>query len=117
MIVYNNIIPFKGYKAMAFWPFIFVRNSAKKRFTEYDENHERIHLKQQVEMLLLLFYLWYGIEWFIRFLLYWNTNEAYKNISFEQEAYLNEGNLSYNDVRSHYAWVKYLTKKTFISEH
>lgn len=116
MIIYNNIIPFKGYKAIALWPFIFVRNSAKKRFSIYDENHERIHLKQQVEMLFVLFYLWYIIEYVIRALLYWNFKEAYKNISFEQEAYLNEGNLDYLNTRTILSWVRFLTKKSFLDK-
>ena len=52
-IIYNNIIPFKGFKAMAFWPWIFVRNSCKYRFSKESENHEKIHLKQQLEMLIV----------------------------------------------------------------
>jgi len=39
-IIYNKIIPFKGYKAMAIWPFIF----ARKKLSEIDINHEKIHL-------------------------------------------------------------------------
>lgn len=35
-IVYNYIIPFKGYKAMCVFPFIFVRKAL-----EEDENKEK----------------------------------------------------------------------------
>lgn len=28
-IVYNNIIPFKGYLAMRVWPFVFVRKGVR----------------------------------------------------------------------------------------
>jgi hypothetical protein len=40
-IVRNSIIPFKGYKAMCVWPFIFVRKDCS--FNEIDLNHENIH--------------------------------------------------------------------------
>jgi hypothetical protein len=41
IIVKNNIIPFKGYKAITLWPFIFVRKECS--FDEIDLNHELIH--------------------------------------------------------------------------
>ena len=44
MIIRNNIIPFKGYKLMAVWPFIFARKNANIKDT--DLNHEKIHFKQ-----------------------------------------------------------------------
>lgn len=43
--IYNNIIPFKGYKALVMWPLLFVRKGA--RFGEVDERHEKIHGEQQ----------------------------------------------------------------------
>jgi hypothetical protein len=42
-VIFNDIIPFKGYKAMAIWPFIFVRNDIKS-LSSVDINHEKIHL-------------------------------------------------------------------------
>lgn len=70
--------------------------------------HESIHWKQQIEMLIIPFYLWYLIEWFIRLFMKGN---AYKNISFEREAYENEFNEKYLKKRKFFAWTKYLTKK------
>ena len=112
-IIFNKIIPFKGFKCMALWPFIFVRSEKKERFLSHDERHERIHGRQQVEMLFLPFYLWYGIEYLVRALLYRNFKDAYYNISFEQEAYLKEYDKKYLDTRRHFAWLKYLFKKSF----
>lgn len=40
-IIYNNLIPFKGYKAINLFGLVFVRKGAK--FTEVDYNHEHIH--------------------------------------------------------------------------
>lgn len=71
-------------------------------------NHELIHWKQQIEMLILPFYLWYIIEWFIRIFI--NGRDAYVSLSFEREAYSNEKNLDYLKNRKSYAWIKYLLK-------
>ena len=113
-LVYNNIIPFKGYLAMCIFPFIFVRKDARALKTT-DINHETIHGKQQIEMLWVLFFVWYGIEWFIRLVAYgFDCHLAYKNISFEQEAYLHEDDLIYLNNRKLFASWKYLFKTSFI---
>lgn len=36
-VIYNNLIPFKGYKAINIFGLVFVRKGAK--FTEVDYNH------------------------------------------------------------------------------
>lgn len=71
------------------------------------ENHEKIHWKQQIEMLIIFFYLWYGIEWLIR-KIFISQKNAYTNISFEREAYSNEFNVEYLQKRKHYSWLKYM---------
>lgn len=133
-IVYNDIIPFQGYKAMALYFWIFVRNSCKGRFTAIDSNHEYIHIEQQMELsvvglvltialflvglswwslLALPIYLWwYILEYLIRIPIYgFSTNKAYKGISFEKEAYANETNLDYLRTRKRFCWLKYVFKK------
>ena len=113
-LVYNNIIPFKGYLAMCVFPFIFVRKDARDLKTT-DINHETIHGKQQIEMLWVLFFVWYGIEWFVRWVAYgFDGHLAYKNISFEQEAYLHEDDLIYLNNRKLFASWQYLFKTSFI---
>ena len=108
-IVINKIIPFKGFKAITLWPWIFCRKALK----DVDVNHEMIHVRQQEEMLIVLFFIWYVIEWVIRLAIYLNFDEAYKNISFEQEAYDHEAEHGYLNVRKHFAWMRYLTKKSY----
>ena len=108
-VIMNNIIPPKSFMACTIWPWIFCRRTLK----DMDVNHETIHCEQQEEMLILPFFLWYGVEWLIRLIIYRNTFEAYRNISFEQEAYLNQHHAWYTSERRHYAWIKYLTRKTF----
>lgn len=68
--------------------------------------HESIHWKQQLEMLIIFFYFWYLIEWIIR--IFTNFGNAYKSISFEREAYANEGNENYLKTRKRFAWLKYI---------
>lgn len=81
----------------------------KKYFFDYEvRRHETIHWKQQMEMLIIPFYLWYVTEWFIRLFM---PGNAYRNISFEREAYGNEENENYLEERKKFAWIKYLNKK------
>lgn len=104
-VIRNKLIPFKGYKAITFFPFIFVRKDVT--FNEVDLNHENIHGMQQVEMLLVLFYAWYIIEYLVRLVMYsFNSDKAYRNISFEKEAYRNETDFNYLRNRKHFAWIR-----------
>ena len=112
-LVVNDYIPFPGYKCMALWPFIFIRRAALSRYTKTDDNHEEIHGEQQKEMLIIFFLLWYLIEWLIRLIIYRNQAEAYRNISFEQEAYEHESDLEYLNKRKRFNWIKYIFKKTY----
>lgn len=112
-VVFNDIIPFKGFMAMCLWPFIFVRNSASSRFNVVASNHEHIHGEQQKEMLILPFFIWYGLEFLFRLCQYRNWSKAYRNISFEREAYSNQDNIAYLGNRKHFAWFNYINRKSY----
>ena len=71
-------------------------------------NHEEIHSRQQKEMLIFFFFLWYGLEFLFRLAQYRDWDKAYRNISFELEAYANQYNIAYLNDRKHFAWFKYL---------
>ncbi|AFD55134.1 hypothetical protein RA0C_0118 [Riemerella anatipestifer ATCC 11845 = DSM 15868] len=58
-------------------------------------NHEKIHLRQQLELLILPFFVWYGLNYLWNLIKYKNHREAYRNIIFEQEAYENQNDLEY----------------------
>lgn len=77
----------------------------------YVVNHERIHTRQMHEMLFVPFYVWYGLEWFIRFIGCLNREKAYRSISFEREAYTHGHDLSYLGKRRRYAWLRYIRKQ------
>lgn len=101
-IIYNNIIPFEGYSVMNICGVIF----ARKRFEPLDEvtiNHEAIHTAQMKELGYLPFYIIYGVEYLINLINYPSAHKAYRNISFEKEAYEHEKDLEYLKNRKHYA--------------
>ncbi|SFZ93264.1 hypothetical protein SAMN05428642_10331 [Flaviramulus basaltis] len=99
----------KGYTGITIFPFVFLKSKHLKTDSVLI-NHEKIHLKQQLEMLLLPFYVFYTIEFVIRLFQYKKWHSAYRNISFEREAYLNENNLEYLNNRSLWAFLKYLRR-------
>lgn len=103
-VICNKFLPVNGYKALTVWPFIFVRC----KLSDIDLNHERIHGRQQAEMLLVFFYVWYCVEWLVRVCLYCDGHKAYKNISLECEAYSNEEKADYLNYRRLWSWTKYL---------
>lgn len=81
------------YSAAAFWPFVIIRDF--KYATPVIINHERIHLKQQLELGILFFHLIYMSEYFYHRLKGKTHNDAYLAISFEREAYQFEKNSNY----------------------
>ena len=104
LIVRNKIFPFCGYKAINLFGILFCKKDAV--IGSVDINHERIHTKQMTELLFIPYYIWYGVEYLIRLLRYWNPRKAYKNICFEREAYVNENNMEYLKSRRIYSWIK-----------
>lgn len=108
-VIINNILPPKGFKCINLFGILFCR----KQLNTIDINHESIHTKQGWELLWIGFYLWYMIEYLIRLIIYRDSHTAYRNISFEREAYFNQSDLSYLDRRKHYSWVKCLKNTNF----
>ena len=100
-------IPFKGFAAINLFGFIVVRRGVFASETLI--NHERIHTAQMRELGFIFFYILYGLEWLIRLPFKGN---AYRNITFEQEAYDHQNEPSYLEVRKHYAPFRfYLCKR------
>ena len=71
-------------------------------------NHERIHTEQWKELLWIGFLLWYVVEWIIRLFAFKGGHHAYKNISFEREAYANQGDAGYLNGRRWFGFLKYI---------
>ncbi len=98
---------YKNYVGLSLWPFIILKDNTLKEDIVLI-NHEKIHLKQQQELLIIPFYIWYIAEWLLRSIFYLDTYKAYQNISFEREAYYNENNLDYLNQRKFFSFIKYL---------
>ncbi len=107
MIYLVKIFIPKGFRGITLYPFIFIKNKNDLENLTFI-NHEKIHLKQQTELLILPFYIWYGIEYLIRRVQYKNKRIAYRNISFEREAYQNEADLNYLQKRNFWSFLKYM---------
>ncbi len=98
-------VPLRNIEGIALWPFVFVKsNNPSERILL----HEKIHLRQQLEMLILPFYIWYAIEWGIKCLKYKHPERAYYNLGFEREAYRNEDRKDYLQTRKFWNFTAYL---------
>lgn len=125
------LLAFSSCHTITIGPFVLSKRS-EDRITQSVRDHEYIHVRQWVEIsvvsflmlclcifltgisgwwLLLspvTFYLWYGIEFFFRYVRLKNTGKAYKAVSFEKEAYSNEDDPDYLDNGNYFGWRKYL---------
>ncbi|MFD0798680.1 hypothetical protein ACFQZJ_14500 [Maribacter chungangensis] len=98
---------YKNYVGLSLWPFIFLKSDAFKEDMVLI-NHEKIHLRQQQELLIIPFYILYLTEWLLRAVWYMDSYRGYQNISFEREAYHNESRSDYLSKRKPYSFIKYL---------
>jgi hypothetical protein len=103
-VVVNKNIKFSG---MAIWPFIIVKNE-KLRTDKELINHELIHHRQQLELLLVPFYLLYLVNYLVNLVKFKNHDKAYRAIIFEREAYALESDLQYLVNRKPFAWLKFI---------
>lgn len=107
-IIKNSSIPkisswFISVYAITLWPFVFIKDCGN----EITIHHEKIHIKQQAELLLLFFYLIYIFDWLHGLIKYRSFQKAYYKIRFEQEAFENESDIYYLVERRRYSWLKY----------
>ncbi|WP_228236132.1 hypothetical protein [Allomuricauda sp. M10] len=108
ILVFKHVF-YKNYVGLSLWPFIILKEDSLKD-DEVLINHERIHLRQQRELLILPFYILYISEWLLRTLLYLDSYRAYQNISFEREAYAHEKDMQYLEKRKTFGFLRYLTR-------
>lgn len=90
-IIYNRILPWRGFLAVNVFGMLFVRGGAAD-VTPRVLNHERIHTAQMRELGYLPCYLLYFLEWLVRLT---QKGNAYRRISFEREAYAHESDPDY----------------------
>ncbi len=98
--------PWMKVNGMALCPFILI---SKKEFKNNAVliRHELIHIRQQLELLILPFYICYLANYFYNLIKYKNHYKAYLNIVFEKEAYANDKNENYIKKRGVWAFMNY----------
>ena len=92
---------------ITFFPFIFLKKQEDRNNTILI-NHEKIHIRQQIELLVVFFYIWYVIEYYYWFFKLKDSFMAYRYISFEREAYSKEEDLNYLKNRKIWSFWKYI---------
>ena len=102
-VIYNSILPIPGFTAMNLCGLILARRECKP-LQAVTLRHEAIHTAQMRETLYVGFYLLYLLEWLVKLFIY--GKEAYRDISFEREAYRYAASENYLEERRAYAWLK-----------
>ena len=105
VVVFKYLTP-KGFRGLTLYPFVLISN-ANDRNDRVFLNHEKIHIRQQLELFVLLFYVWYILEFLFRWIQFKDRKIAYYAISFEREAYANEKDLEYLKTRSFWKFLIY----------
>ena len=106
-IFYSNYLPVKGFRAINLFGIIV----ARKEYGALEERvmrHEAIHSRQIRELWGIGFYLWYTGEWLVNWIRYGSWFAAYRQISFEREAYANDRNELYLKERRRFAFLRFL---------
>ena len=88
--------------AIALFPFVFVRS----RMFPSTKRHETIHFQQQIETLVLGFYIIYLWDFLKNLLKGQKGREAYLNIRAEKEARENQHTSDYLVNRKRWQWLK-----------
>ena len=98
-------VPLKKIQGITLFPFIIVRS---KKPSKVLINHEKIHIRQKLELFVLPFYIWYFIEWLFHYARCRSFWIAYRQISFEREAYDNEEDFEYLKNRKIWSFLEYI---------
>ncbi|MDQ0478124.1 hypothetical protein QF004_002665 [Chryseobacterium sp. MDT2-18] len=107
IVICQRLLKNTKISGITLFPFIILRKP-EYRHDPILINHEKIHLRQQLELLIIFFYLWYVMEYYYRLFKLKNRDLAYRSISFEREAYAMEANPDYLENRKHWSFWKYI---------
>ena len=133
-IRYNSWIAnkflWKSYETITLAAWVCTKCKSKEEMTQADRNHECTHARQWVECMLasgviiwalilffgisawwfclafLMFYILYVLEWLIKLPFY--GKEAYRNISFEREAYSSQNDNNYLENGDYFEWINFI---------
>lgn len=128
LVVRSLFIPSKKFSAVNLFGVVVVRKEVE--VTERLLNHERIHTRQMLEVMvlalllsgvfiavdkwilallfiLLSYYMWYCVEYLINLIRFRKPIVAYRMIAFEKEAYENHHNYNYLKKRNLFNFISY----------
>lgn len=134
--IYNDYIPFKGFIAMLWLWWLFVRNDLKHKLTEKVERHESVHSYQQVcifiadIILVSVLAIFTNVSWYwlvlsafsplILYVICWIIeillppyNRAYKDICFESEAKYLEDDPNWKKKVFPFSFILYVPNKDY----
>jgi hypothetical protein len=106
--IYTRKRIFNYYTGMSFFIFIWISKLTKDEVQLV--RHEKIHFLQQVEMLFIFHWFFYGLFYVISRAKGHGHFVAYRYNPFEMEAYSNEQDVSYLKKRRPFAWASYVPK-------
>jgi hypothetical protein len=108
VIIYTRKRIFRYYTGFSFFVFIWISmlETDKVRLIR----HEKIHFRQQLELLFIFHWLLYGFFYLISRLYGQRHYIAYRYNPFELEAYGNDLNPSYLQQRKAFAWCGYISE-------
>ena len=103
----------RGISGITLFPFIILhgrlRGTTEAAVTV---NHEKIHIRQQLELLVVFFGLWYAVSFIAGLIRGRGRYGAYRNIIFEREAFDRMYDLDYLSRRKLFGFMKYWKKRT-----
>lgn len=132
IVIKNKLIPFGDYTCINLFGILFT----KKELSEEGVNHENIHSVQLLELIpigviiilfidlfvdmslwwyllsICTFYVFYCVEYLAIRLFHKKQEDAYFDVSFEEEAHINDKNLNYLKTRKRYSSFKYIKIKS-----
>lgn len=98
-------------RGITLFPFIFLRQQDYLN-DKVLINHELIHIRQQVELLVIPFYILYLTDYVVQLFKHdFDDRKAYRAISFEKEAKQNEKDMDYLKNRKWFSFIKYFKSK------
>ena len=106
MQIFNDKLVFilSGFQSwvagITIFPFIFSKEKMRGNIKHL--NHERIHIRQELECLLVLYPVIYYLHYGYNRIKGMNHITAYRNICFEREAYGNQSDVDYLKNRKSY---------------
>ena len=102
LLIHTRRFPPREYHAITLFPFVFFNGEP---LSDSELRHERVHLWQQLVLLVLPFYLLYLLFWLYGLLRFRNQMRAYRSIPFERSAYELESEITLSPRRCMFHWI------------